>query len=366
MTDRIDCGRIEQAVAWRVRMAESPDRHAEAMSSWLAEDPRNDEAWHAVQASWDFIGEHANSPSVIALRRTALAYASDAARRQAALPRPRRLPLWVAAATVFFVSLSALTAWYLQRPDTYRTTLGERRVVTLADGSQITLDSGSEVKVRYSPNARALTLVRGQARFDVAHSVERPFTVTAGGRRVVATGTAFDVDLLGSDFLVTLLEGHVVVLPQGKAMGSGEPVPPIPLGSSDSSSSSAVSAADSAAPASDGLPITLDAGQQLIVSSQGAPRVARVDIERVMAWERGKIVFIDEPLASVIERMNRYSSRRIELADQRVATLRISGVFHVSDVRSFVSTLSRYLPVKAEESKDGSLLLAYQESSSSP
>jgi len=81
------------------------------------------------------------------------------------------------------VAISALTAWYLQRPDTYRTALGERRAVTLADGSQITLDSSSEVMVRYSANARALTLVRGQARFDVTHDVERPFTVTANGRR---------------------------------------------------------------------------------------------------------------------------------------------------------------------------------------
>jgi transmembrane sensor len=344
MTDRIDSERLEQAVGWRVRLAESPELYAEELSSWLAQDPRNREAWRSAQASWDFLGEHATSPAVISLRRAALAYASNTIRSQAVSSRLRRFPARVATAAVVFVAVSALTAWYLQRPDSYRTALGERRAVTLADGSQITLDSSSEVMVRYSANARALTLVRGQARFDVTHDVERPFTVTANGRRVVATGTAFDVDLLGSDFLVTLIEGHVVVLPQGKPVGSAE-------------QTSATRARSSA----DGSPIALDAGQQLVMSSHAAPRVTPVDIERVMAWERGKIVFNDEPLASVVERMNRYTSRRIDVADERVAALRISGMFHVGDVRGFVSTLTTYLPVKAEEHQDGSLLMTYQD-----
>jgi transmembrane sensor len=344
MTDRIDSERLEQAVGWRVRLAESPELYAEELSSWLAQDPRNREAWRSARASWDFLGEHATSPAVISLRRAALAYASNTIRSQAVSSRLRRFPAWVATAAVIFVAASALTAWYLQRPDSYRTALGERRAVTLADGSQITLDSSSEVMVRYSANARALTLVRGQARFDVTHDVERPFTVTANGRRVVATGTAFDVDLLGSDFLVTLIEGHVVVLPQSKPVGSAE-------------QTSATRVRSSA----DGSPIALDAGQQLVMSSHAAPRVTPVDIERVMAWERGKIVFNDEPLASVVERMNRYTSRRIDVADERVAALRISGMFHVGDVRGFVSTLTTYLPVKAEEHQDGSLLMTYQD-----
>src|SRR3546814_3966246 len=78
--------------------------------------------------------------------------------------------------------------------DLYRTVLGERRVVTLADGSTVSLDAASEVRVAYSERARELALVRGQARFDVAHDPRRPFAVQARDQRVVATGTAFNVD----------------------------------------------------------------------------------------------------------------------------------------------------------------------------
>ena len=56
MTDRIDSERLEQAVGWRVRLAESPELYAEELSSWLAQDPRNREAWRSAQASWDFLG----------------------------------------------------------------------------------------------------------------------------------------------------------------------------------------------------------------------------------------------------------------------------------------------------------------------
>src|SRR3546814_3917007 len=96
--------------------------------------------------------------------------------------------------------------------DLYRTVLGERRVVTLADGSTVSLDAASEVRVAYSERARELALVRGQARFDVAHDPRRPFAVQARDQRVVATGTAFNVDLFGPQVLITLIEGHVQVL----------------------------------------------------------------------------------------------------------------------------------------------------------
>src|SRR6185437_8522028 len=132
---------------------------------------------------------------------------------------------------------------------------------------------------RYTADARSLTLDRGQARFDVAHDVARPFSVTADGHKVVATGTAFDVDLLGPKLLVTLLKGHVVVLPR-----SAPTIPWVPdapsLGAGSATPAGAVSLAASAAGDAMGR-IYLDPGEQLEMSSSEAPRINRVDIERV-------------------------------------------------------------------------------------
>lgn len=366
MTRRIDPERLQQAAAWRARIAESPDFQSTEFSSWLARDPRNREAWRSVQAPWDALGQHAAAHGVIDLRRAALAHAQAAVRGNLWWPKRFRRPASLGAAAAGVLAAGVLAAgaflyWQQYRSDVFRTGFGERRIVTLADGSQITLDSRSEVTVRYTVDARALTLVRGQAQFDVAHDVARPFTVTAEGHKVVATGTAFDVDLLGPQLMVTLLKGHVVVLPQSVAT-----IPWIPDAPSEGSGSATTAGAESRALAAAGGMmgrIYLDPGEQLVMSSSGAPRVSQVDVERVTAWERGEIVFDNEPLASVIQRMNRYGRRHIIVGDDRAASLRISGVFHEGDVDGFVSTIAAYLSVSARERPDGDVVLTYRSSS---
>jgi transmembrane sensor len=187
--------------------------------------------------------------------------------------------------------------------------------------------------VRYAAHSRSLTLVAGQARFEVAHDVLRPFSVTARGQEVVATGTVFNVDLMGSELLVTLIEGHVTVLAQ-----------------------------ESPAIALDQLPdrIALDAGEQLVLSPAGKPRIARVNIERTTAWQNGQLVFEDEPLDTVLARISRYGNRQVIAGDAACAGLRISGVFREGDVAGFLSTITSYLPVVARRMNDGTIRVVYQ------
>jgi transmembrane sensor len=331
MTVSVESDRILEAAAWQARLAEAPGTCQKEFEVWLAQDPRNAEAWKRVAGPWKCLGEHATSPGLIQRRQAALAHAHNAGQAHWTPLRRFRLPTRLAvAAVVFVVAMASLLIWQQQRFDTYRTRAGERRVVTLADGSQIALDSQSEVKVRYSAQARELALVSGQARFDVAHDVERPFSVAAHGHKVIATGTAFNVDLLGPDLLVTLIEGHVVV-----AGGTVDPA-----------------LTDR---------IALDAGQQLVISSSASPSVTRVNVDHATAWESGRLVFEDERLSTVVARVSRYGERPILIDDEQIASLRISGVFHEGDVDGFVSTLVSYLPVRAQRGKDGSVRLRSSE-----
>lgn len=357
MTRGIDPQLLEQAAAWRARLADAPNPQSEEFCSWLARNPRNREAWLAVQAPWDVLGQHAAAPGVIELRRAALAHAHHAF-RSTLWPRRYRRPAMLAAAAAGVMAAGAFLFWQQSRTDVFQTGFGERRVVTLSDGSQLTLDSRSKVTVRYTADARALTLVRGQAQFDVAHDVTRPFAVTAEGHKVVATGTAFDVDLLGPKLLVTLLKGHVVVLPQGAVT-----VPWLskaPPAGADSATAAGADARAASAAGETMSRIYLDPGEQLVMSSSTAPQISRVDVERVTAWERGEIVFDNEPLESVIQRMNRYGPRHIIMGDDRAGDLRISGVFHEGDLDGFVSTIASYLSVKAQERPDGNVVLTYR------
>src|SRR6202035_2168216 len=93
----------------------------------------------------------------------------------------------------------------------YETATGERLAFTLNDGSQVTLDTQSELKVSFSSAERSVRLTRGQAFFEVAKDAKRPFVVEVNNRRFVAVGTAFDVRVDGDQVRVTMVEGTVRV-----------------------------------------------------------------------------------------------------------------------------------------------------------
>ncbi|HEX6865836.1 MAG TPA: FecR domain-containing protein [Caulobacteraceae bacterium] len=323
--------RLAEAAAWRVRLSEDDAETSEAFERWMA-DPANEAAWDQVQAPWREVGEKATSPELMAARAGALARAHRQGSRR---PGPsRRFAAAIAAVVVATAGLGSW-AWFETQPQVYRTTLGERRVVPLPDGSKVSLDSGSKVRIRFTKDARRLELIKGQARFDVAKDVTRPFSVTARDQTVVATGTAFNVDMLGPKVLVTLIEGHVVVV--------HEPPPRIER---------VLASRLAQKPA----PIQLEAGEQLVVTPAAKPVVHEVSLERATSWETGQLTFADEPLASVAERVSRYAERPIEVAPD-AARLRVSGVFRAGDVDAFVDMVTHYLPVEATRAGGGEITL---------
>src|SRR3546814_1646824 len=60
----------------------------------------------------------------------------------------------------------------------------------------------------------------------------------------------------------------------------------------------------------------LTAGEQLRVAPDSVPVVAMVDVGRAVAWESGHLVFADEPLSSVVERINRYATRPVKVRSE--------------------------------------------------
>jgi transmembrane sensor len=106
--------------------------------------------------------------------------------------------------------------------------------------------------------------------------------------------------------------------------------------------------------------VELAAGEQLAVRTGSAPSVTPISAAHVSAWESGHLVFDDESLASVIERMSHYSSQRLLIADPRVANLRITGFFNAGDTAGFISTVTEYLPVNAATTADGAIALSHR------
>jgi len=60
------------------------------------------------------------------------------------------------------------------------------------------------------------------------------------------------------------------------------------------------------------------------------------------------VIFDNTPLAEAIDELNRYSATRIELADPKLADLRLSGTFATGETSTFVEAIVAYFPIQIE------------------
>ena len=215
--------------------------------------------------------------------------------------------------------------------ETIATHVGETRGVDLADGTRMVLDTGSRVKVAFSAAARDVELLQGQAHFEVAHEVQRPFRVHTNAVEVVAVGTAFDVAALPSRTTVTLIEGRVRV----RAISAGSP--------------------------QDSKVEMLTPGQQWGVDASGRLLGEKeVKIANVTAWQRGNVVIDDAPLAEALGVINRYSNTRIVVRDPALQDRHVSGTFRIGDVETEAVVLEHYFGLEERSRSDQEIVLDHE------
>lgn len=285
----------------------------EAFRNWLAEAPEHLASYRRLERQWAFIGTMAQDPEILRAREEDAAFFNRPRKRQ-------RMAIGAAACL-----LALTTGWTVidsgllegvgvgvgHDPDipVYRTAHGERTQVRLADGSTVTLDTDSEIRVREMEARRAVELVRGRAHFMVAKDRTRPFSVAAGDKRIEALGTAFDVRMdEGDQVIVTLVEGRVRVdekalLPWKRHSTEMKP------------------------------------GRQL-VAQEGEPwAVASVDVEKETSWRAGQLTFMGDPLSKALSEVNRYAVQRVTFRDGLVPDRNIVGVFKAGDAEGFVTAI---------------------------
>lgn len=313
-----------EAALWHQRLARDPGAAPpEAFERWLVADPAHAEAFTEVQAAHDRVRALAAHPELLALRqatatRVAVHRARSAARKQKA---------GAALAALALITLP-LAGWYAAEHHgsptvadaetrLFSTGVGQRLSMILDDGSRLTLNTATSVRVAYTPNERHLILQRGQAWFEVAKGQSRPFRVTAGAHDVIAHGTAFDVRLDADRTTVLLVEGKVTV-------GAVAMVP---------------------------NDLLVARGDSLTLRHGG-------DAHQIEAWREGLVVFADTPLAEAVAELNRYAPHALVVKDARAATLRISGAFRTGESATFAEALETSFPVQAVTRSDGTIELS--------
>jgi transmembrane sensor len=313
-----------KAAEWLLRREQPPWSQADqaALDRWLDESMSHKAAFWRLEHTWQMADRIAAlSPRDIA-------------------PRPRRagLPLrwWyagaLAASLLLAIALIGLHSWPALSPpptaDTFDTGIGGLRIVPLADGSRIELNTATNLRTLIAKKRRDVWLDRGEAFFAVAHIEGSAFVVHAGPRLITVVGTQFSVRRDDDKVTVAVVQGRVRV--EDSTPGA-------------SSASITVSPGD----------VAIGLGSSTMVVSKPVAAV-----EEKLTWRDGRLVFDGTTLAEVADDFNRYNRQQLLISDPSVAAIRISGTFKTSNVEAFVRLLKEAYGLKVELTADGKLKIS--------
>jgi transmembrane sensor len=326
----------EQACDWLARLdAGASEEERRQLGLWLQEDPLRAAVLFEMAALWDqmtvleelseiFPLEHYTSTQRNTGRRSGLALAAG-----------------------FFGAMVMVGALYLfgsrepvglisqvnEAPSSYETAIGEQTTVTLPDGSTVILNTNTHIDVDFTSTARNVYLTRGEGHFQVAKNRDLPFRVHAGSRVIEAVGTAFAVQHVEDLHVeVTVTEGVVNLKRE-------EP---------DADEAAATPARKQAA--HDEV-IPLVAGEFAAVDDQvdsiERKKLQSEEIDVLLSWRHGMLLFQDEPLDQVLREVSRYTPMQIEI-DDSVRQTRVRGYYRAGDVEAMLIALHNNFQIEVE------------------
>jgi transmembrane sensor len=306
-TGPVDKRVVEQAAAWLVRLRANPDEQTQAACMrWRQADRAHDLAWRRMEAlGRDFSlagGSHA-APAVVGA--TLRAYAERNARRRAL-----KWMLCTAGVGATAWAAGGRTLWQTRMAD-YRTGIGERRTVALADGTRMLLNTSSSVDVRFDTQQRSVILRAGEIRIDTGHDASgRPFQVITPSGVITPVGTRFVTRLFpdaDDTTRVMVLAGAVEIQPRAAAAS----------------------------------PILLQAGQQASFTARQTAPPIEADLPAA-GWTDGMLVANRMRLGDFLAELGRYRPGIVDCAPE-VAERLVTGAFRLDDTDRALAVLADVL-----------------------
>jgi transmembrane sensor len=304
--------RIEELAAdWLVRRdrGDFSDADEQELDAWLAESPHHAVAYHRLEAVWTV----ANRLKVLGAGTSPAALA----------PSVNLHRYWAAAASVLLsLGLYALISSALHAYG-YSTPVGGVATLPMADGSRITLNTNSAVRISISKAERRVELLRGEAFFDVAKDINRPFIVSAGERRVTAVGTQFSVRREGAATKVVVTEGRVRL-----DTTSGGPSAQISAGQ-----------------------MAETRGGKVLFQDDPAAKA-----DDALKWRSGFVIFHRTSMTDAATELNRYAVHQTRMPEPSAASTVLCGTIRTDNIDGFTRLMrdaslleSRKGPVRNED-----------------
>lgn len=318
---------------WVLRLREesaSQDDLAEWLQ-WYEADDRHREAFEEMQALWHESARLGEGPQGAAVRQLL----EEPVRAAPRVPIPRYRHVFAVAAAAVIATVALVWMKYESPPRPVSVAPAIVRETQLPDGSRVEMAARSTVTTHYTESERLLDMqgTAGEAYFSVAKNPARPFVVQVGAMRVRALGTAFNIRRANERVVVSVTEGRVEI--------------------------SSPDAAGNAA----GMKLRLAAGQRvaLNLAEKSASKIAPVDSGRALAWQRGRLEYLNEPLASVIADVNRYTKRRVQIGDPAAGGILVTGTVFTNDIEGWLGALPGIFPVLLKDGGDDMVLLSRRE-----
>ncbi len=331
---------IDEASQWLVRLGapEASVKERREFVAWLKRSPVHLGEYLKLERTWTELGEvdanksfsvadllAAEDSNVIELEPNPAPLAAPLMARS-----PRRFGAAIAACAVF--AIAALFTFQTFVPGRYSTGVGEQRTIKLEDGSTIALNTDTAVRVEFSDHMRRVSLLRGEALFNVAKDPTRPFRVLSDGAIAQAIGTSFVVRRTTGDTVVTVIEGQVAVarFDQPGVAATAE-VPTEAL--------------------------RLSAGVRADIVARDIQTSAVANIAAVTSWKSGRLIFEGQPLSDVVAEFNRYNRTQLVLEDSQLSAEQLSGVFDADKPQALVRFLERANVVEPARVEDDRIIL---------
>lgn len=301
-----------QALDWLIRRDEPgwSDGDQAEFEGWISESMANRAAWLRAEHGW------AKADRVRSL--------GDWDEGRNTEHRARRwLPMAIAASLLLTIGIGgySLIPRFSHRSQAQEaridTPVGGRKIVSLADGSRIELNTQSVVRTAIDEKSRDVWLDSGEVYFEVRHRDGEPFVVHAGRRTITVLGTKFSVRRDEDRVTVNVIEGRVRV-----DDGQGR-----------DTSAAIITAGDTA----------IARGGSTLIAPKSEERV-----ESALAWRDGMLSFNLIPLSDVAAEFNRYNRTQLSV-DPSAANIPIGGTFQASNVDAFARLLHDAYGLKTEQ-----------------
>jgi transmembrane sensor len=283
-----------------------------ALEVWLEESFAHRIAFFRLDSSWQ-------RTSRLAALRSSNPVQMEASKNRRILSVVARTAAILACTVV--LAAGGMLLFLQMNKTNYTTTVGARETLTLKDGSQIELNTDTVLQVSDTANQREVWLDRGEAYFQIVHNPTQPFVVRVGDRRITDIGTKFVVRRDDQKTRIAVLEGGVRLNQAGM---------------------------------SDRSQTVLTAGDVAVAASGSLSVVKKpvLALTEELGWRSGILVFSHTTLADAAAEINRYSSKKLIIADAAAGRVMIGGTFPINNAMAIAEAAQDSLGLRVEDRGD--------------